>query len=111
MLGRAAGRHGSCCGGPPGPDCADYYKGKKAQRAYEKRQWRREECMSWQVIKNFSLNGEAAKHVNGGIPTNNYAVDGYLDGSWFRFRVQKEENGEVIEYAVPYTAVNYITFW
>jgi hypothetical protein len=45
MLGRAAGRHGSCCGGPPGADCADYYKGKKPQRSHEKRQWQKEEHM------------------------------------------------------------------
>lgn len=43
MLGRAADRHGSCCGGPPGIDCADFYKGKKAQRYHEGRQWQREQ--------------------------------------------------------------------
>lgn len=43
ILGRAADRHGSCCGRPPGIDCADYYKGKKAQRYHEERQWKREQ--------------------------------------------------------------------
>jgi hypothetical protein len=42
MLGRAADRHGSCCGGPPGLDCADYSKSKHQQRRIERRQWRRE---------------------------------------------------------------------
>jgi hypothetical protein len=42
MLGRAAVRHGSCCGAPPGLDCTDYAKSKHAQRQVEKRQWRRE---------------------------------------------------------------------
>lgn len=45
MLGRAADRHGSCCGAPPGIDCSDYGLTKGAQRRYEDRRWRREEDM------------------------------------------------------------------
>lgn len=45
MLGRAADRHGSCCGGPPGIDCADYSSTRRIQRKYEKRQWQREEAV------------------------------------------------------------------
>lgn len=40
MAGRAANRHGSCCGGPPGIDCADYGKTVKGQRHIEDGWWR-----------------------------------------------------------------------
>lgn len=40
MAGRAANRHGSCCGGPPGIDCADYGKSVKDQRHLEDAWWR-----------------------------------------------------------------------
>lgn len=42
MLGRAADRHSMSRGGPPGIDCTDYYKGKKPQRYWERRQWQEE---------------------------------------------------------------------
>ncbi len=43
MAGRAANRHGSCCGGPPGIDCADFGKSVKDQRHLEDAWWRRTE--------------------------------------------------------------------
>jgi hypothetical protein len=42
MLNRAARRHGSCCGAPPGPDCDNRTRPKREQRHVEKAQWRRE---------------------------------------------------------------------
>jgi hypothetical protein len=43
MAGRAANRHSSCCGAPPGIDCSDYSLTVKDQRRLEGRQWRRTE--------------------------------------------------------------------
>jgi hypothetical protein len=43
MAGRAANRHGSCCGAPPGIDCADYSKTVKDQRHIEDAWWQRTE--------------------------------------------------------------------
>jgi hypothetical protein len=113
MLGRAAGRHGSCCGGPPGPDCADYYKGKKAQRAHEKREWQKEERVPWRTVRKMSLNltGPEASELAKVIAVHNHAVEAVLEGSWLVFRIQEKENGEVHEYAVPYTAVHFISYY
>lgn len=43
MAGRAANRHGSCCGGPPGIDCSDYGGDAHWQRRVEAREWRRDQ--------------------------------------------------------------------
>lgn len=43
MAGRAANRHGSCCGAPPGIDCSDYSKSVKDERRIEDAWWRRTE--------------------------------------------------------------------
>lgn len=40
MAGRAANRHGSCCGAPPGIDCSDYGLSVKGQRRVEDVLWR-----------------------------------------------------------------------
>lgn len=50
MLGRAASRHGSCCGGPSGPDCDDRTRPKREQRHIEKRQWERQEGLSGRSV-------------------------------------------------------------
>lgn len=109
MLGRAAGRHGSCCGGPPGPDCVDHYKGKKAQRAHERRQWQREEEMEWRSVKRININVDP--ELASELGADNWAVEAALDGAWIRVRVQKDENGEISEYAVPAERVTAVSFW
>lgn len=43
MAGRAANRHGSCCGAPPGIDCSDFGKTVKGQRRIEDAWWQRTE--------------------------------------------------------------------
>lgn len=43
MAGRAANRHGSCCGAPPGPACVDHALTGGEQRRFEDAAWRRAE--------------------------------------------------------------------
>ena len=43
MAGRAASRHGSCCGAPAGYDCSDYSLTVRDQRRIEEAWWRRTE--------------------------------------------------------------------
>ena len=43
MAGRAANRHGSCCGATPGPDCVDHGVSVKDQRHIEDAWWQRTE--------------------------------------------------------------------
>lgn len=110
MLGRAADRHGSCCGGPPGIDCADYYKGKKAQRYWERHQWQKEEEMQPRIVRSLSMQSNATDPIANHGP-HNHAVDARFEGSWVFIRIQEKENGEVFEYAVPADKVSYISFW
>lgn len=114
MLGRAAGRHGSCCGGPPGPDCADFYKGKKAQRAHEKREWQREEQqeMPWRSVSNINLvSSPGAKELHEFLTDRNYHAEAKLEGSWLVFRIYEKEDSPPHEYAVPASAVHYVSFY
>lgn len=69
--------------------------------------------MHWRSVRSVGLNltGPDAPEIAQSISRHNHAVEAHLEGSWLVFRIQEKENGEVHEYAVPASAVHYVSFY